>query len=88
MAIPSELYIVPQNTDFNVTCEVSWSATNVTWKKMYEDSLGSNVQADGNTLKFFNFQPENCGVYQCMVNSKSGIHGDHTIIDMNRMYKL
>ncbi|XP_055326016.1 peroxidasin homolog, partial [Sitodiplosis mosellana] len=83
VAIPSEWYTVTHGTDFNVTCEVSMSSINVTWKKMYEDSLGINVQQNGNTLKIVNFQPENRGVYQCLVNSSLAVDGDHTVIDMN-----
>lgn len=86
VAIPNEWYIVNQNTDFNVTCEVSRNGIAVTWNKMYEKSLGSNVQQLGNTLNIVNFKPENRGVYQCFVDSSIEIRGDYTVIDMNRGY--
>ncbi|XP_031635070.1 basement membrane-specific heparan sulfate proteoglycan core protein isoform X6 [Contarinia nasturtii] len=77
-----ELYTVLQSSDFNLACEASGNPyPTITWKKIHEDSLGSNVQQIGNTLKIFNAQPENRGIYQCIA-SNGQTADSSTVIDI------
>ncbi|XP_031633879.1 hemicentin-2-like [Contarinia nasturtii] len=77
-----ELYTVVQGSEFTLTCEASgYPYPTITWKKIYEDSLGSNVQQIGNTLKMFNAQLENMGIYQCIASNGETAESS-TVIDI------
>lgn len=65
--LSKDYYTIIQNSDFSLTCGVSgYTFPSITWKKMYEKDLGSNVQPIGNILNIVNAQPENRGIYQCI----------------------
>ncbi|XP_055310896.1 hemicentin-1-like [Sitodiplosis mosellana] len=72
--LSQDYYSIVQNADFSLTCEVSGCSTPIiTWKRMYEESLGSNVQQIDNVLNIFNAQPENRGIYQCIAESNGQV---------------
>lgn len=80
-----ELYTVIQGNDFSVTCEASGDPyPAVTWKKIHEDSLGSNVQQNGNILRIFNAKPDNRGIYQCTATSNDLSTETSAVIDIER----
>lgn len=82
-----ELYTVVQGQDFTLTCEASGSPyPSVEWKKIHEDSLGTNCQQIGNLLKIFNAQPANRGIYQCTATSNGQSTETSTIIEIERKF--
>lgn len=58
----------------------------ITWSKIHEDTLGTNVQQVGNILKIFNAQPHNRGIYQCSVASNGQTSETSGVIDIERKY--
>lgn len=82
-----DLYTVVQGQDFSLTCEASGNPyPRITWKKIHEDNLGSNVQQNGNILRILNAQPDNRGIYQCTAESNGLINDASTVIDIERKY--
>lgn len=80
-----EQYIVIQGTDFTLTCEASGNPyPTITWTRIHENNLGSNVQQIGNILKIFNAQPDNRGIYQCTATSNGQTAESSAIIDIDR----
>lgn len=81
----NELYNVVQGRDFTLACEASGNPyPRITWKKIHEEHLGSNVQQNGNVLRILNAQPDNRGIYQCVAES-NGLSTDvSTVIDIER----
>lgn len=76
-------YVILRYDDFTLTCETSGSPEPViTFEKVSVDSLGSNVQIDGNILRFSDAQPENRGIYQCTAESNGVTAKASTIVDM------
>lgn len=83
----NDLYTVIQGQDFSLTCEASGNPyPKITWKKIHEDHLGSNVQQNGNILRILNAQPDNRGIYQCIAESNGLINDASTVIDIERKY--
>lgn len=80
-----ELTTVVQGTDFSLACEATGNPyPTITWAKIHEDSLGSNVQQIGNILKIFNAQPHNRGIYQCTATSNGQTVDASGVIDIDR----
>lgn len=83
----NELYTVVQGQDFSLSCDVSGNPYPVvTWRKIHEDSIGSNVQQNGNILRILNAQPDNRGVYACTAESNGQTAEASTVIDIERKY--
>lgn len=84
-----EMYTALQGSDFSVSCEAQGNPyPTITWKKIHEDSLGSNVQQIGNTLKIFNAQPENRGIYQCTATSNGDSVDSSAVIEIERKFLI
>lgn len=82
-----DLYNVIQGQDFSLTCEASGTPyPRITWKKIHEDSLGANVQQNGNILRILHAQPHNRGVYQCTADSNGLTTDVSTAIDIERKF--
>lgn len=85
----NELYTVVQGQDFSLVCEASGNPyPAVTWTKVHDNSLGSNVQQNGNILRILNAQVDNRGVYLCVANSDGVSTEQSTIIEVERTYIL
>lgn len=83
----NELYTVLQGSDFSLTCEAAGNPyPTITWSRVHEQSLGTNVQQVGNILKIFNAQPHNRGIYQCSVSSNGQSTETSGVIDIEREY--
>lgn len=83
----NELYTVLQGSDFTLTCEAAGNPyPTISWSKIHEQSLGTNVQQVGNILKIFNAQPHNRGIYQCSVSSNGQTTETSGVIDIEREY--
>lgn len=83
----NDLYNVVQGQDFTLVCEASGNPyPRITWKKIHEEHLGSNVQQNGNMLRILNAQPENRGIYQCVAESNGLTTDVSTIIDIERKF--
>lgn len=83
----NDLYTVVQGKDFTLNCEVSGNPyPKVTWKKVHEDNLGSNVYANGHILKITSATPDNRGIYQCIADSNGLTSDASTIIDIERKF--
>ncbi|XP_055326013.1 basement membrane-specific heparan sulfate proteoglycan core protein-like [Sitodiplosis mosellana] len=81
--IMQDTYSIPQSIDFSLTCEMTDnSLPDVTFQRVGEDSLGYNVQQNGNALRFYNIQPHHRGIYQCTSVSNGQIVKASTIIDV------
>ena len=67
-----DLYRVGE--DVEVRCDVSGDVrgrAEVQWVKV-DGPLAANVRTIGNILRVSNVEPENGGVYRCIVNTPSG----------------
>lgn len=83
----NDLYNVVQGQDFTLACEASGNPyPRITWKKVYEEHLGSNVQQNGNILRILNAQPDNRGIYQCVAESNGLTTDVSTVIDIDRKF--
>lgn len=79
-------YTIAQGQDLSITCEACGTPyPTIKWTKVHS-SFESNIQQTGNVLRIINAQPDNRGVFLCVVENTLGSDQAATRIDVERKY--
>ncbi|XP_055911049.1 basement membrane-specific heparan sulfate proteoglycan core protein isoform X7 [Eupeodes corollae] len=75
-------YTIAQGQDLSITCEAGGTPyPTIKWTKVHS-SFESNIQQTGNVLRIINAQPDNRGVFLCVVENTLGSDQAATRIDV------